>query len=68
MSPTEIFKTKTARKRLLIGITPGPFSTATGVVIAAYYLGAELTIAGVPDANDQLKAVSHHTFHSIVCL
>lgn len=58
MSPMEIFKTPTARKRLLIGMSPGPFSCIAGNIIASYYFGAELDTAGITDTNDQLKAVS----------
>jgi hypothetical protein len=57
MSPMEIVKTPTARKRLLIGMSPGPFSCIAGNIIASYYLGTELDTAGVKDYNDQLKAV-----------
>ena len=57
MSPTEIVKTPTATKRLLIGMSPGPFSCVAGNIIASYYLGSELDTAGVTDSNDQLKAV-----------
>lgn len=57
MSPKEIFKTPTARKRLLIGMSAGPFSCVAGNIIASYYLGDELTTAGITDSTDQLKAV-----------
>jgi hypothetical protein len=57
MSPREIIKTPVARKRLLIGMSPGPFSCIAGNIIASYYLGYELDSAGVTDSNDQLKAV-----------
>ncbi|KAL6898627.1 general substrate transporter [Trichoderma evansii] len=56
MSPKEIFKTPTARKRTLIGASVGPFSCIAGNVIASYYLGNELDTAGITDPNDQLKA------------
>ncbi|KAI1847144.1 hypothetical protein JX265_011820 [Neoarthrinium moseri] len=56
MSPREIFRTPIARKRLLIGMSAGPFSCVAGNIIASYYLGAELTTAGVVEPNDQLKA------------
>lgn len=58
MSPKEIFKTPVARKRLLIGMSAGPFSCIAGNIIASYYLSNELTMAGISDTNDQLKAVS----------
>ncbi|KAI8957001.1 putative hexose carrier protein [Daldinia sp. FL1419] len=56
MSPKEIFKTPVVRRRLLIGMSAGPFSCVAGNVIASYYLGAELNTAGITDSNDQLKA------------
>ncbi|KAL6882279.1 general substrate transporter [Trichoderma longibrachiatum] len=56
MSPLEIIKTPTARKRTLIGASVGPFSCIAGNVIASYYLGSELDTAGITDTNDQLKA------------
>lgn len=58
MSPKEMIKTPVARKRLLIGMSPGPFSCIAGNIIASYYLGAELDTAGVTDTLQQLKAVS----------
>lgn len=57
LSPGEIFKTPSARKRLLIGMSPGPFSCIAGNIIASYYLSAELDTAGITNTNDQLKAV-----------
>jgi hypothetical protein len=57
MSPMEIVKTPTARKRFLIGMSPGPFSCIAGNIIASYYLGAELDTAGITTYTEQLKAV-----------
>lgn len=59
MSPKEIIKTPVARKRLLIGMSAGPFSCVAGNIIASYYLGSELNTAGITNSNDQLKAVSY---------
>ncbi|KAF2710633.1 putative hexose carrier protein [Pleomassaria siparia CBS 279.74] len=56
MSPKEIVKTPVARKRLLVGMSAGPFSCVVGNIIASYYLGSELDTAGITDPNDQLKA------------
>ncbi|EED17854.1 hexose carrier protein, putative [Talaromyces stipitatus ATCC 10500] len=56
MSPKELIKTPTARKRMLIGISPGPFSCIAGNIIASYYLGSELDTAGIKDTVEQLKA------------
>lgn len=58
MSPREIIKSPTARRRTLIGSSVGPFSCIAGNVIASYYLGNELDTAGITNTNDQLKAVS----------
>lgn len=56
MHPKEMFKTPVARKRFLIAISPGIFSCIAGNIIASYYLGAELTTAGITDSVQQLKA------------
>ncbi|PMD22215.1 putative hexose carrier protein [Hyaloscypha hepaticicola] len=56
MHPKEMFKTPVARKRFLIAIPPGIFSCIAGNIIASYYLGAELTTAGITDSIQQLKA------------
>ncbi|KAK6073296.1 hypothetical protein SCUP515_06908 [Seiridium cupressi] len=56
MSPKEIIRTPTARKRLLIGMSAGPFSCIAGNIIASYYLGSELETAGITDTLSQLKA------------
>jgi hypothetical protein len=65
MSPLEIVKTPVARRRLLIGMSPGPFSCIAGNIIASYYLGAELETAGIKDSLQQLKAVSSAVEYSI---
>lgn len=57
MSIKEIWRTPTARKRLLIGMSPGPFSCIAGNIIASYYLASELDTAGITDTLEQLKAV-----------
>lgn len=56
LSPAQMFATPVERKRLLIGMSPGPFSCIAGNIIASYYLGPELDTAGITDYNDQLKA------------
>lgn len=58
----EIWKTPAARKRVLIGMSPGPFSCIAGNIIASYYLSYELDTAGITDTNQQLKAVSNLDF------
>ncbi|PSR74860.1 general substrate transporter [Coniella lustricola] len=57
MRLAEIWRTPTARRRLLIGMSPGPFSCIAGNIIASYYLASELDTAGVTDTVAQLKAV-----------
>lgn len=56
MTPKQIAKNPIARKRLLIGMSAGPFSCVAGNIIASYYLGAELDTAGITAYRDQLKA------------
>lgn len=56
MTVKQIVKNPVARKRLLIGMSAGPFSCIAGNIIASYYLGAELDTAGITSSNDQLKA------------
>ena len=56
MTPVQIAKNPVARKRLLIGMSPGPFSCIAGNIIASYYLGAELDTAGITSTDQQLKA------------
>ncbi|KJR82679.1 hexose transporter [Sporothrix schenckii 1099-18] len=56
MSPREIVRTPSARRRLLIGMSAGPFSCVVGNIIASYYLGPELDTAGITDTVSQLKA------------
>lgn len=62
MSPMEMIRTPVARKRLLIGMSPGPFSCIAGNIIASYYLGAELDTAGITNTLQQLKAVGRSYF------
>lgn len=56
MSAKEIIKNPTARRRLLIGASAGPFSCVVGNIIASYYLGDELDTAGITNTNEQLQA------------
>ena len=56
MTPIEIAKNPVARKRLLIGMSAGPFSCIAGNIIASYYLGPELDTAGITEYVAQLKA------------
>ncbi|KAI0401908.1 putative hexose carrier protein [Xylaria palmicola] len=56
MSFLDILKSPVSRKRLLIGVSPGPFSCIAGNIIASYYVGTELATAGVTDPTVQLQA------------
>ncbi|KAK0855932.1 hypothetical protein LTS02_010863 [Friedmanniomyces endolithicus] len=56
MTPIQIAKDPVSRKRLLIGMSAGPFSCVAGNIIASYYLGAELSTAGITSTNAQLEA------------
>ncbi|KAI0475324.1 putative hexose carrier protein [Xylariaceae sp. FL0804] len=56
MSPMEMIRTPTARRRFLIGMSPGPFSCIVGNIIASYYLGDELKTAGITSTNALLEA------------
>ncbi|OAA62434.1 General substrate transporter [Niveomyces insectorum RCEF 264] len=56
LSPREIVRTPSARRRLMIGMSAGPFSCVVGNIIASYYLGPELDTAGITDMLQQLKA------------
>lgn len=61
LSPMEILRTPSARRRFLIGMSPGPFSCIAGNIIASYYLGPELDTAGITNSLEQLKAVGSST-------
>jgi len=56
MTAVQIVKNPVSRKRLLIGVSAGPFACIAGNIIASYYLGSELDTAGVTDNRAQLKA------------
>ena len=56
LTPIQIIKSPTARKRVLIGMSAGPFSCIAGNIIASYYLGAELDSAGITEPLPQLQA------------
>lgn len=58
MSFRDLVSTPVARRRLLIGASPGLFSCIAGNIIASYYLSSELKAAGITNSSDQLKAVS----------
>ena len=58
MTFTETIKNPISRKRLLTGMSPGPFSCVAGNIIASHYLGPELDTAGITNYNQQLIVVS----------
>jgi hypothetical protein len=47
LSVKQMWKTKTARKRVLLAVSCAVFSTIAGNVAASYYLGPMLTNAGI---------------------
>ncbi|KAJ4470825.1 sugar transporter [Lentinula aciculospora] len=55
LSVIEIFRTKNARKRVLLAVSAAVFSTIAGNVIASYYLGSMLTNAGISNTTKQLQ-------------
>ena len=67
MTPMQIVKDPIARKRLLIGMSAGPFSCIAGNIIASYYLGAELDTAGITEPLQQLKANVVLNVWSLLC-
>jgi hypothetical protein len=52
---SQCFKTAPARRRILLACSAAVFSTIAGNVIASYYLGAELSAAGITDPKTQLE-------------
>jgi MFS family permease len=54
-SIVEIVKDPVLRRRFLIGTSVGPLSTVVGNLISLFYLGPELSIAGVTDSRAQLQ-------------
>ena len=55
LSMAQMFKTRVARKRVLLACSAAVFSTIAGNVIASYYLGTMLTNAGITDTTTQLQ-------------
>ncbi|KAJ3752005.1 sugar transporter [Lentinula raphanica] len=55
LSVGQIFKTRSARKRVLLAVSAAVFSTIAGNVIASYYLGSMLSNAGITDTTKQLQ-------------
>lgn len=54
LSFLQVFKTPSARRRILLACSAAVFSTIAGNVIASYYLGTMLTNAGITSVNKQL--------------
>ncbi|KAK6063601.1 hypothetical protein SCUP515_12290 [Seiridium cupressi] len=54
-SIVDICKDPTVRRRFLIGTSVGPMSTVVGNLIALFYLGPELSSAGITDSRTQLR-------------
>lgn len=53
----ETLRNPVSRRRLLVGMSAGPFSCIAGNIIASYYFGSELGTAGITNSNQKLKAV-----------
>jgi hypothetical protein len=64
LSVKQMWKTKTARKRVLLAVSCAVFSTIAGNVAASYYLGPMLDNAGISDPTKQLEIVSAPFFDS----
>jgi hypothetical protein len=58
LSVKQMWKTRTARKRVLLAVSCAVFSTIAGNVAASYYLGPMLNNAGITDTTTQLEIVS----------
>jgi hypothetical protein len=63
----QCFSTASARCRILLACSAAVFSTIAGNVIASYYLGAELTNAGIKDTKTQLEINIILNAFSLVC-
>ncbi|KAJ6585265.1 MFS sugar transporter-like protein [Mycena capillaripes] len=55
LSVKQMFKTPSARKRIVLCASVGVFSTVAGNVIVSYYLGQMLSNAGIKDTTTQLQ-------------
>ncbi|KAJ7195508.1 MFS sugar transporter-like protein, partial [Mycena pura] len=55
LSTMQMFKTPSARKRIILCTSVGVFSTVAGNVIVSYYLGPMLSNAGITKAATQLQ-------------
>jgi len=58
LSVKQLWKTRTARKRVMLAVSCAVFSTVAGNVAASYYLGPMLTNAGIVNTTTQLEIVS----------
>ncbi|WPG98677.1 MFS general substrate transporter [Acrodontium crateriforme] len=63
----QCFKTRSARRRILLACSAAVFSTIAGNVIATYYLGDLLTNAGISDAKTQLEINIILNAFALVC-
>ncbi|KAJ7758148.1 MFS sugar transporter-like protein [Mycena maculata] len=55
LSVSQLFKTPSARKRIILGTSVAVFSTVAGNVIVSYYLGSMLDNAGITNTTTQLQ-------------
>ncbi|KAI7531317.1 MFS general substrate transporter [Hortaea werneckii] len=61
------FRTSSARRRLALACSAAVFSTISGNVIASYYLGPLLTLAGITSTKVQLEVNIILNAWSLVC-
>jgi len=67
LSMKQMFKTASARKRIILGTSVAVFSTVAGNVIVSYYLGTMLTNAGITNTTTQLEINIILNAFSLVC-
>ncbi|KAI6888329.1 hypothetical protein KC360_g1001 [Hortaea werneckii] len=67
LSLSQCFRTPSARRRIALACSAAVFSTISGNVIASYYLGPLLTLAGITSTKVQLEVNIVLNAWSLVC-
>ncbi|KAI7002826.1 hypothetical protein KC318_g9227, partial [Hortaea werneckii] len=67
LSLSQCFRTPSARRRIALACSAAVFSTISGNVIASYYLGSLLTLAGITSTKVQLEVNIILNAWSLVC-
>ncbi|KAI6839217.1 hypothetical protein KC340_g3012 [Hortaea werneckii] len=67
LSLPQCFRTPSARRRIALACSAAVFSTISGNVIASYYLGPLLTLAGITSTKVQLEVNIILNAWSLVC-